>query len=201
MSVAVAVSVWRLVTIVAMAVAVALSVTLEGEPSVRDGGNSGGDGAGVSVSVSMSVAVAVERFSCGFSLPLAETGDSSIGVSRQTDGKVVSSESGVHIVVGNVDCSNRVRPVVAGGSVAVRLVGSNGGGGAVAADGNGSRGSRGSISSSKSRGASGKNSAVSGTVTSVAIRAVVGISLSLPLGDVASTNGISDVVTGGSVAV
>jgi len=183
---------WRLVTIVAMAVAVALSVTLEGEPGVRDGGNSGGDGAGVSVS--MSVAVAVKRISCGFSLPLAETGDSSIGVSRQTGGIVVSSESGVHIVVGNVDCSNRVRPVVAGGSVAVRLVGSNGGGGAVAADGNGSRGSRGSINS-------GKNSAVSGTVTSIAIRAVVGISLSLPLGDVASTNGISDVVTGGSVAV
>ena len=88
---------WRLVTIVTMAVAVALSVALEGEPGVRDGGNSGGDGAGVSVS--MSVAVAVKRISCGFSLPLAETGDSSIGVSRQTGGVVVTSEARVHIVV------------------------------------------------------------------------------------------------------
>merc|ERR1712055_1253362 len=155
-----------------MAIAVALSLALEGESGVRDSGNSGGNGAGVS----MSVAVAVERIS----RPL-----------------------------GNVHSSNRVSPVVAGGSIAIWLVGSNGGRGAVSADGNGGRGGRGSISSSKSRGASGKNSAISGTVTSVAvgtessiaIRAIVGISLSLPLGDVTSTNGISNVVAGSSVAI
>merc|ERR1712037_680443 len=157
-----------------MAIAVALSIALEGESGVRDSGNSGGNGAGVSVSVSMSVAV--ERIS----RPL-----------------------------GNVNSSNRVSPVVAGGSIAIWLVGSDGGWGAVSADGNGGGGGGGSISSSKSRGASGKNSAISGTVTSVAvgtessiaIRAVVGISLSLPLGDVTSTNGISNVVAGSSVAI
>ena len=37
--------------------------------------------------------------SCGFSLPLPETGDSSIGVSRQTGGVVVASEARVHVVV------------------------------------------------------------------------------------------------------
>merc|ERR1719209_12006 len=58
-------------------------------------------------------------------------------------------------------------------------------------------------------GASGKNSAVAMAVSSVpvstestiAVRAVVGISLSLPLGNVASSNGVSDVVAGGGVAV
>merc|ERR1719464_2267980 len=111
--------------------------------------------------------------------------------------------------LGNVDGTNRVSPVVTGGSVAVGLVGSNGGGGAVAAEGNGGRGGGGSVGSSKSRGASGKNSSVAMAVTfvavstesSVAVRAVVGIGLSLPLGDVASTNGVSDVVARGSVAV
>ena len=143
---------------------------------MRDSGDSGGDGAGVSVSVSSSVAVAVVRIS----RPL-----------------------------GNVDGSKRVSPVVAGGSVAVGLVGSDGGGGAVAADGNGGRGGGGSVGSSESGGASGKNSAVAMAVSSVpvstestvAVRAVVGISLSLPLGNVASSNGVSDVVAGSSIAV
>merc|ERR1719180_498862 len=49
--------------------------------------------------------------------------------------------------LGNVDRTDRVSPVVTGGSVAVGLVGSNGGGGAVAADGNGGRGGGGSVGS------------------------------------------------------
>merc|ERR1712055_384604 len=122
---------------------------------------------------------------------------------------VAVAVEGISRPLGNVDGSNRVGPVVAGCSIAVGRIGSDGGWGAVSADGNGGRGGRGSISSSKSRGASGKNSAISGTVTSVAvgtessiaIRAVVGISLSLPLGDVTSTNGISNVVAGSSVAI
>merc|ERR1719391_1960463 len=128
---------------------------------------------------------------------MRDSGDSS------GDGAGISVAVAVSVVrisgpLGNMDGSKRVSPVVAGGSVAVGLVGSNSGGGG-----------GGSVGSSKSGGASGKNSAVSGTVTSVAvstessiaIRAVVGISLSLPLSDVASTNGVSDVVAGGSVAV
>ena len=157
-----------------MAVAVALSVALQGEASRRHGGNSGGDGS--SIAVSKSVAMAVVRVSG----PL-----------------------------GNVDGSKRVGSVVAGGGVAVRLVGSDGGGGAVAADGDGGRGGRGGIGSSEGRGASGENSSVTSTVASiavstesaVAVRSVVGISLSLPLGDVTSTKGVSNIVAGGSVAV
>ena len=160
-----------------MAVAVSLSISLEGEASRRDSRDSSGNRAGVSsVPISMSVAVAVERLS----RPL-----------------------------GNVDSSKRVSPVVAGGSIAVGLVGSNSGGGAVAANSDGGRGGWGGIGSSKSGCASGKNSAISGTITSVAVstessitvRAIVGISLSLPLSNVASTNGVSNVVARGSVAV
>ena len=160
-----------------MAVAVSLSISLEGEASRRDSRDSSGDRAGVSsVPISVSVAVAVERLS----RPL-----------------------------GNVDSSKRVSPVVAGGSIAVGLVGSNSGGGAVAANSDGGRGGWGGIGSSKSGCASGKNSAISGTITSVAVstessitvRAIVGISLSLPLSNVASTNGVSNVVARGSVAV
>merc|ERR1719284_1657131 len=92
--------------------------------------------------------------------------------------------------LGNVDGSKRVGPVVAGGGVAVRLVGSDGGGGAVAADGDGGRGGRGGIGSSEGRGASGETSSVASIAVSieaaVAVRSVVGISLSLPLGDVTS---------------
>merc|ERR1719193_764645 len=103
----------------------------------------------------------------------------------------------------------RVGPVVAGGGVAVRLVGSDGGGGGVATDGNGGRGGRGGIGSSQGRGASGENSSVTSTVASIAIstesavavRSVEGISLSLPLGDVTSTKGVSNIVAGGSVAI
>merc|ERR1711971_830168 len=60
----------------------------------------------VAMSVAMSVAVvSVVRvglslsISCRFGFPLAETGDSSIGVSGQTGGVVVACESRVHIVV------------------------------------------------------------------------------------------------------
>ena len=88
-------------------------------------------------------------------------------------------------------------------------VGTNSGRGAVAADGDGGRGGRGGIGSSEGRGASGENSSVTSTVASiavstesaVAVRSVVGISLSLPLGDVTSTKGVSNIVAGGSVAI
>merc|ERR1719193_1103847 len=117
---------------------------------------------------------------------------SSIAVSKSVAMAVV----GVSRPLGNVDGSKRVGPVVAGGGVAVRLVGSDGGGGAVATNGDGGRGGRGGIGSSEGRGASGENSSVTSTVASVAVSSVVGISLSLPLGDVTSTKGVSNVVAG-----
>merc|ERR1719193_1810083 len=126
---------------------------------------------------------------------------SSIAVSKSVAMAVV----GVSRPLGNVDGSKRVGPVVAGGGVAVRLVGSDGGGGAVATDGDGGRGGRGGIGSSQGRGASGENSSVASiavsTESAVAVRSVVGISLSFPLGDVTSTKGVSNIVAGGSVAI
>ena len=72
-------------TVISTVVAVAMSIAICPAVAVV---------AIVRVSFSLSIGI-----SCGFGLPLAETGDSSIGVSRQTGGVVVASEARVHIVV------------------------------------------------------------------------------------------------------
>ncbi len=94
----------------------------------------------------MAVAVALSIALEGES-GMRDSGDSGgdrSSVSIAVSMSVAVAVEGISRPLGNVDSSNRVGPVVAGGSVAIGLVGSDGGGGAVAADGNGGRGGGGS---------------------------------------------------------
>merc|ERR550517_996745 len=72
-------------TVISTVVAVAMSIAICPAVAVV---------AIIRVSLSLSISL-----SCRFGLPLAETGDSSIRVSRQTGGVVVAREPRVHVVV------------------------------------------------------------------------------------------------------
>merc|ERR1719285_742413 len=72
--------------------------------------------------------------------PQARVANARVAVSVVRIGLSFSLRLGLSLPLGNVDGSNRVSTVDARGSVAIGDVGTNGGGGAVAADGNSGRG-------------------------------------------------------------
>merc|ERR1719237_1097634 len=109
--------------VVSVATTVTVAMSSEVATAVSESGISN---AGVSAAVSVSTSVSV----------------SSIGVATKAIaiaivGISLSLSIGLSLPLGNVDSSNRVSPVVAGGSIPVGDVGTNSGRGAVAADGDG----------------------------------------------------------------
>merc|ERR1719305_567183 len=96
----------------------------------------------VSVSASSKVATAVAESDAGVSTAVSSVSTvssvssvapqariSKSGITVSVEGISLSLSVGLSLPLGNVDGSNRVSPVVAGSSIAIGLVGSNGGGG------------------------------------------------------------------------
>merc|ERR1740128_635132 len=142
----------------------------------------GGDGGSVGGSNSRSsVGSSKSRGSVDSSLSSVDSSLSSVDSSMSAVGSSVSSKTrvahvakvgvailglglslGISRPLGNVDGSNRVSNVASGGSIAVGLVGADGGRGAVATDSDGSSGGRGSVHTSVSDMASRDSSVMSG---------------------------------------
>merc|ERR1712055_913620 len=110
--------------------------------------------------------------------------------------------------LGNVDSTDGVSPIVSGGSIAIWLVLADGGWGAIATDGDGSTSGWGSIGAGVSSIAIGSVSSVSSIAKAAVaiamasmVAAIVGVSLSLTLGDVDSSDRVSDIVSRGGIAI